>query len=143
MLLEKTRLQDTFATHYHELIGLEQELEGVRNYSIAVNKHGSTIRFLRKIVRGGVDESYGIDVAKLAGLPSKVVSRARELLEEMERNRSSENNAVSVSEPEQISFGSFQREQALEMLERTNIDELTDSECRELLRDMLSSINKI
>jgi len=61
----------------------------------------------------------------------------------MERNRSSENNAVSVSEPEQISFGSFQREQALEMLERTNIDELTDSECRELLRDMLSSINKI
>lgn len=140
---KKLGCKTLFATHYHELIGLEQELEGVRNYSIAVNKHGSTIRFLRKIVRGGVDESYGIDVAKLAGLPSKVVSRARELLEEMERNRSSENNPVSVSEPEQISFGSFQREQALEMLERTNIDELTDSECRELLRDMLSSINKI
>jgi len=140
---KKLGCKTLFATHYHELIGLEQELDGVRNYSIAVNKHGSTIRFLRKIVRGGVDESYGIDVAKLAGLPSKVVSRARELLEEMERNRSSENNAVSVSEPEQISFGNFQREQALEMLERTNIDELTDSECRELLRDMLSSINKI
>ncbi len=140
---KKLGCKTLFATHYHELIGLEQELDGVRNYSIAVNKHGSTIRFLRKIVRGGVDESYGIDVAKLAGLPAKVVGRARELLEEMEKNRTSESNAHSVSEPEQISFGSFQREQALEMLERTNIDELTDSECRELLRDMLSSINQI
>lgn len=138
---KKLGCKTLFATHYHELIGLEQELEGVKNYSIAVNKHGGTIRFLRKIVRGGVDESYGIDVAKLAGLPAKVVSRARELLTEMEASRNTAEKST-VSEPEQISFGSVCREQALEMLEKTNINELTDSECRELLRDMTEMISR-
>ena len=131
-----------FATHYHELIGLENELEGVRNYSIAVNKHGGTIRFLRKIVRGGVDDSYGVDVAKLAGLPAKVVSRARELLEEMEKAHSTAGAAapqtLQAETSGQISFGAVNRERALEMLEKTNINELTDAECRELLKDMLS-----
>ncbi|MBR6580729.1 MAG: DNA mismatch repair protein MutS [Ruminococcus sp.] len=132
---KKLGCKTLFATHYHELIGLENELEGVKNYSIAVNKHGGNIRFLRKIVRGGVDESYGIDVAKLAGLPSKVVSRARELLAEMELSHKAE-KAVQPESDNQISFGSMNREAALDMLERTNIDELTDSECRDLLRDM-------
>ena len=119
---------------------MEDELEGVKNYSIAVNKHGGNIRFLRKIVRGGVDESYGIDVAKLAGLPSKVVSRARELLADMERTHKTE-NVVNSANDDQISFGSMNREAALDMLERTNIDELSDSECRDLLRDMASLLN--
>lgn len=129
-----------FATHYHELIGLENELDGVKNYSIAVNKHGGTIRFLRKIVRGGVDESYGVDVAKLAGLPSKVVNRAKELLEEMEKTHETE-KTVAKKHNAQISFASVNRESAIEMLERTNIDELTDSECRELLKDMMAMLN--
>ncbi|WP_019679063.1 DNA mismatch repair protein MutS [Ruminococcus flavefaciens] len=137
---KKLGCKTLFATHYHELIGLEDELEGVKNYSIAVNKHGGTIRFLRKIVRGGVDESYGVDVAKLAGLPAKVVTRAKELLEEMERQHASERPASVREESGQISFGSLGREAALDMLEKTNIDELTDSECRELLRDMLKAI---
>lgn len=132
---KKLGCKTLFATHYHELIGLENELDGVKNYSIAVNKHGGTIRFLRKIVRGGIDDSYGVDVAKLAGLPAKVVNRARELLEEMESNHVSEKPVVKKSD-EQISFNSINRETALAMLERTNIDELTDSECRELLKDM-------
>ena len=110
---------------------MENELEGVKNYSIAVNKHGGSIRFLRKIVRGGVDESYGVDVAKLAGLPPKVVARARELLIEMETAHRTEKSRSS-EQSEQISFGSVNREAALEMLEKTNIDELTDTECREL-----------
>jgi len=134
---KKLGCKTLFATHYHELIGLENELEGVKNYSIAVNKHGGTIRFLRKIVRGGVDESYGVDVAKLAGLPAKVVTRARELLEEMERQHAAERPAAVSEDSGQISFGSLGREAALEMLEKTNIDELSDSECRELLSDML------
>ena len=138
---KKLGCKTLFATHYHELIGLENELEGVKNYSIAVNKHGGTIRFLRKIVRGGVDESYGVDVAKLAGLPAKVVSRARELLAEMEAAHASEKANVNNNEREQLSFGSINRESALEMLEKTNIDELTDSECRELLKDMAALLN--
>lgn len=137
---KKLGCKTLFATHYHELIGLEDELEGVKNYSIAVNKHGGSIRFLRKIVRGGVDESYGVDVAKLAGLPSKVVSRARELLEEMESSHSSERISSKSADSGQISFNSINREAALDMLERTNIDELSDAECRELLKDMTDMI---
>ncbi len=138
---EKLGCKTLFATHYHELIGLENELDGVKNYSIAVNKHGGTIRFLRKIVRGGVDESYGVDVAKLAGLPAKVVSRARELLEEMEAAHRSEAASAPSDNSGQISFGTVSRESALDMLERTNIDELSDAECRSLLQDMLKIIN--
>lgn len=137
---KKLGCKTLFATHYHELIGLENELEGVKNYSIAVNKHGGCIRFLRKIVRGGVDESYGVDVAKLAGLPAKVVNRARELLEEMEKAHANEKTSEKIPDSGQISFGSMNRETALDMLERTNIDELSDAECRELLRDMLDII---
>ena len=140
---KKLGCKTLFATHYHELIGLENEIEGVKNYSIAVNKHGGTIRFLRKIVRGGVDESYGIDVAKLAGLPPKVIGRARELLAEMEKAHASDKKITDTEENEQISFGSVSREAALEMLEKTNIDELTDPECRELLRDMSKMIHGI
>lgn len=136
---KKLGCKTLFATHYHELIGLEDELDGVKNYSIAVNKHGGNIRFLRKIVRGGVDESYGVDVAKLAGLPAKVIGRARELLAEMESAHAAE-RTVERKADDQMSFGGVDRESALEMLEKTNIDELTDAECRELLKDMINLI---
>lgn len=137
---KKLGCKTLFATHYHELIGLENELDGVKNYSIAVNRHGGTIRFLRKIVRGGVDESYGVDVAKLAGLPAKVINRAKEILAEMEQNNTTHINSTSGTEDEQISFESINRETALDMLRKTNIDELTDSECRMLLNDVLELI---
>ncbi len=68
-----------FATHYHELTVLENELEGVKNYSIAAKKRGDDIIFLRRIVRGGADESYGIEVAKLSGIPQGVIKRAKEV----------------------------------------------------------------
>ena len=135
---KKLHCKTLFATHYHELIELENELEGVRNYSIAVNKKGDSIRFLRKIVNGGVDESYGIDVAKLAGLPNKVISRAREILSEMEEKNHHAKSAVS--ENAQQTFDSQNRENALLMLEKTNVDELSDSECRELLKNMADMI---
>ena len=72
-----------FATHYHELTELEGKLPGVKNYCIAVKEKGDDIVFLRKIVRGGADKSYGIQVAKLAGVPDSVIARARELVEEL------------------------------------------------------------
>ncbi len=73
-----------FATHYHELTVMEGELEGVHNYSVAVKKRGDDITFLRRIVRGGADESFGIEVAKLAGVPQDVVDRAKVILKELE-----------------------------------------------------------
>ena len=73
-----------FATHYHELTDMEERFEGVVNYNIAAKKRGDSIIFLRKIVRGGTDDSYGIEVAKLAGVPNEVVKRAKEILSEIE-----------------------------------------------------------
>ncbi len=75
-----------FATHYHELTELEDKLEGVKNYNIAVKKRGDDITFLRKIVRGGADDSYGIEVAALAGVPKKVISRAKDILKAIEND---------------------------------------------------------
>ena len=72
-----------FATHYHELTELEGALNGVNNYCIAVKEQGDDIVFLRKIVKGGADRSYGIQVAKLAGVPDRVINRAKELVEEL------------------------------------------------------------
>lgn len=73
-----------FATHYHELIGLENSLDGIKNYSVAVKKHGDDITFLRKIVRGGTDDSFGIEVSALAGVPKSVIRRAKEILQSIE-----------------------------------------------------------
>jgi DNA mismatch repair protein MutS len=81
---KKIGAKTMFATHYHELTVLEKEIEGVVNYNIAAKKRGDGITFLRKIVRGGTDDSYGIEVAKLAGVPNEVVKRAREILTEIE-----------------------------------------------------------
>lgn len=73
-----------FATHYHELTELEGKIPGIKNYCISVQEKGDDIVFLRKIIRGGADESYGIQVAKLAGLPNIVIERAKEILKELE-----------------------------------------------------------
>ena len=75
-----------FATHYHELTELEGTIAGVKNYCIAVKEQGDDIVFLRKIVRGGADKSYGIQVAKLAGVPDMVIDRAKEIVEQLSDN---------------------------------------------------------
>ncbi len=76
-----------FATHYHELIGMENVMEGIKNYSVAIKERGNDIVFLRRIVRGGTDRSYGVHVARLAGLPKKVLERADELLQEYDSHK--------------------------------------------------------
>lgn len=78
----RIKAKTLFATHYHQLIAMEDELEGVKNYSVAVKERGNDIVFLRRIVPGGTDKSYGVHVARLAGLPKKVLERANEILVE-------------------------------------------------------------
>jgi len=89
-----------FATHYHELIELEDRLDGVKNYNIAAKKKGDELIFLRRIVRGGADDSYGIEVAKLAGVPNCVIGRSREILKELE----SSTQVVYRNLPEQMTL---------------------------------------
>ena len=81
---KKIGAKTLFATHYHELTDMEDTFPGIVNYNIAAKKRGDSITFLRKIVRGGTDDSYGIEVAKLAGVPNEVVKRAREILKDIE-----------------------------------------------------------
>ncbi|MDU1053510.1 DNA mismatch repair protein MutS [Clostridium baratii] len=83
---ENLKCNTLFATHYHELTKLEGEIEGVKNYSVAVKEVDDNIIFLRKIVKGGADQSYGIEVAKLAGLPKEVINRAKDILDNLEDN---------------------------------------------------------
>ena len=82
---EKIGCKTLFATHYHELLELEEKVEGIKNYHIAVKEKGEDIIFLRKILEGGTDESYGIHVAKLAGVPKNVVTRANKILRSLEK----------------------------------------------------------
>ncbi|SEK22503.1 DNA mismatch repair protein MutS [Ruminococcus albus] len=126
-----------FATHYHELIALEDELEGVKNYSVAVKRQGDNIKFLRKIVKGGADESFGIEVAKLAGLPNKIIGRAKSLLGEMEAESIKAKAAVAESDSGQISFDRISDSIVTDKLRKTNIDEMNDEELREFVKDLL------
>src|SRR5699024_5594783 len=95
-----------FATHYHELTELENKLEGVKNYSIAVKEKGEDIIFLRKIVKGGTDESYGIHVAKLSGVRKTVIKRPNERLRSVERkHRLGQKKQENKKQPErQLDF---------------------------------------
>ncbi len=115
-----------FATHYHEMSELEDSLDGVKNYRIAVKKRGDDITFLRKIVRGGADESYGIEVAALAGVPDKVIKRAKEILKEiLEGNIGSlkEEKIIERDFSDQLGFGDMAAMDILEELK--NIDATT------------------
>ena len=85
---KKLGAKTLFATHYHELTQLEDKLLGIKNYNVAVKKYGDDITFLRKIIPGGTDESYGIEVAKLAGVPEPVIKRAKEILSSIESDES-------------------------------------------------------
>lgn len=92
------RCKTLFATHYHELTKLEGEIHGVRNYSVAVKEVNNNIIFLRKIIEGGADQSYGIEVAKLAGIPDEVINRAKEILETLEMESSKDNLDLALKE---------------------------------------------
>ncbi|WP_054199604.1 DNA mismatch repair protein MutS [Clostridium baratii] len=114
---ENLKCNTLFATHYHELTKLEGEIEGVKNYSVAVKEVDDNIIFLRKIVKGGADQSYGIEVAKLAGLPKEVINRAKDILDNLEDNTSKlEKIEVNNQLKEEVSID---KEQIVEVKEDT------------------------
>ena len=126
-----------FATHYHELTVLEDELDGVVNYNIAAKKRGDSITFLRKIVRGSTDDSYGIEVAKLAGLPNEVIRRAKEVLASVEKTaRSLSTSEAKEAPPEDdslIRFDDCLADQVIEELKAVDINTLSPYEAMSFL----------
>ena len=124
---KKLGARTMFATHYHELTDMENELDGVKNYNTSVKKRGDDISFLRRIVRGPADGSYGIEVAKLAGIPGSVVRRAKVILEELEGEgappAAKTSAPVSAGEPdEDFPGGLFTNNNSLVAEELKNLD---------------------
>ena len=137
---EKCGAKTLFATHYHELTELENKIEGVKNYSIAVKEKGEDVIFLRKIVPGGTDESYGIHVAKLAGVPQIVVKRSNEILKSLERksmlgnkNVEKENKKVIAG---QLDLYNYKLAEIAHELDKINLNELTPIDALNVLSKM-------
>ena len=137
---EKCGAKTLFATHYHELTQLESKIEGVKNYSIAVKEKGEDIVFLRKIVPGGTDESYGIHVAKLAGVPQVVVKRSNEILKSLERKSALGNKNVEKENKKvisgQLDLYNYKLAEIAHELDKVNLNELTPIDALNVLSKM-------
>ena len=129
-----------FATHYHELTVLEDTVKGVKNYNIAAIKRGDDITFLRRIIRGAADESYGVEVAKLAGLPESVIERAKKILLELESGQPKQKRKVKKhEETPQMTF--MQEETAVEKrLKSIDINTVTPMEAMNILFELMKMI---
>ncbi len=138
---KKIGAKTLFATHYHELTQLEDKLDGVKNYNVAVKKRGDDITFLRKIVPGGADESYGIEVAALAGVPKEVIKRAKEILKYVENSAGGEIDIrlpeKKAEEPEdQISFENAGAQLIADELKKLDATTLTPIEALNKLYEL-------
>ena len=135
---KKLGAKTLFATHYHELTELESAYPNIRNYNIAVKKRGDDIIFLRRIISGGADDSYGIEVAKLAGIPNGVVKRAREILAALEEGKEVEKIARMQQHGDvegQITL--FTQQSDVErILRQTDVETLTPIEALNLLYEL-------
>ncbi len=116
-----------FATHYHELSVIEDQLPGIKNYNIAVKKRGDKMIFLRKIIPGATDDSFGVEVAKLAGLPDNVITRARQILQELESNDAPRPVKTAVQD-DQVSMLDLRSQQVCQALESLSVETLTPIE---------------
>lgn len=134
---KKLGAKTMFATHYHELTALEDKLDGVRNYCIAVKKRGDDIIFLRKIIRGGTDDSYGIEVAQLAGVKQEVIQRARELLADLETPKAKQ-PAQRQEQPaeQQLGFDTLGGEELVCALKEMDVTTLTPIEALNKLYEL-------
>ena len=136
---KKLGAKTLFATHYHELTALEGLIPGVKNYNIAAKKKGDTVLFLRKIVRGGADQSYGIEVAQLAGVPEPVLKRARKILSELEEGGAPAPTPAAparAAEEGQVSLLDMGAAQVADRLRQVDVNVLTPIEAMNLVYEL-------
>lgn len=137
----RIKAKTLFATHYHQLIAMEDELEGVKNYSVAVKERGNDIVFLRRIVPGGTDKSYGVHVARLAGLPKKVLERANEILAEYD-NGNENVSAVKTIENRQQPMDSLFTSSLSEQILKLDVMSMTPIEAMNALYKLQDEARK-
>ena len=136
---KKIGAKTLFATHYHELTSMEDEFNGIVNYNIAAKKRGDDIIFLRKIIRGSTDDSYGIEVAKLAGLPNEVIKRAKEVLatvEKTSRNLTTSNSNFVEEKESLITFEEITEKSVIEDIKKADVNSMTPVEAMNLLFEL-------
>ena len=133
---KKLGAKTLFATHYHEMTTLESSMSGVKNYNIAVRKNGDDITFLRKIVRGGADRSYGIEVAKLSGIPETVIKRAKEILHTIENEGIQRPESQNIDDL-QFSFEMQNSKDIVDELSTIDINSMTPMECMSTLDNLI------
>ncbi len=135
--ISKIKAKTLFATHYHELTDLENKLEGTKNFHIAVKEHGEDVIFLRKIVEGGTDESYGVHVAKLAGVPKDVTKRANQILRSLERKSILKTEKLSKTEQQenqgQISMYNYKLAEIAHELDEVDLNNMTPMDAMNVL----------
>ena len=140
---EKIGARTLFATHYHELTELEDKLDGVKNYCIAVKEKGEDVIFLRKIIRGGADESYGIYVAKLAGIPNVIIKRANEILNGLKEGSyaiSQVRENKNIKNVSQVDFYNYKLGEIENELQKIDVNELTPIDALNILVKMKSKL---
>ena len=138
---KKLGAKTLFATHYHELSTMEDKLSNVKNYNIAVKKRGDQMIFLRKIVPGATDDSYGIEVAKLAGIPNAVINRAREILAELESGKGEVIYTLPKESDDQISMLDLRGQDICDALEKITLETLTPIEAMNELYRLKKMLN--
>ena len=139
---KKCGAKTLFATHYHELSELENSVEGVKNYNIAAKKRGDSVIFLRKIVPGSADDSYGIEVAQLAGVPAEVIKKAKETLKELEEKAPREKITIQRQEEELPMFSSI-KDEIIDTLKGINVDTMSPIEALGKLYDLSKEAKKL
>ncbi len=139
---EKLGAKTLFSTHYHELTSLEGQIEGVRNYNICVKKRGDDITFLRRIVLGGADRSYGVEVAKLAGVPDWVIERAKEVLAEVENNSGVVREVPIIEEKEENSTTNGKQLKILEKVKACDVETFSPIEALNFLYELKAISNE-
>ena len=142
-ICQKIGCKTLFATHYHELTSMDRDVEGVKNYNIAVKKRGEDITFLRRIVAGPADDSYGIEVAKLAGLPGSVTRRAHTVLRQLEASAPGRNRAVQLDfETVEAYNNPTIPSEVVEKLNTVDIETMTPLEALNFLYELKSVMPK-
>ena len=144
---KKLGARTLFATHYHELTQLEDKLKGVKNYCIVAKKRDDTIVFLRKIVRGGADESYGIEVAKLAGISEDIIKSAKQILKSLESDEPVKPTQKKHIEEEPVT-GQFSmydgiKDELIEEIKKIDINVLSPIEAMNKLFELKNKADKI
>ena len=142
-ICENIGCKTLFATHYHELTGMDKDVHGVKNYNIAVKKRGEDITFLRRIVPGPADDSYGIEVAKLAGLPAGVTKRAHAVLRQLEASAPGRRQTLQLDfETVEAYNNPVVPSEVVEKLHNVDIETLTPLEALNFLYELKNTLDK-